>query len=140
MPSAGRSNLDILIVEDEAILAMVYMQSLRKLGDLEIECVSSVGAALAAIDRSQPKLILLDIKLQGKRDGIILAEIIHKHYDIPVVFITAFSDADTMQRARLTRPFRILGKTGDSRELVRTVAEIMSNGYGFSRIPGEIHG
>jgi DNA-binding NtrC family response regulator len=140
MPSAGRSNLDILIVEDEAILAMVYMQSLRKLGDLEMECVSSVDAALAAIDRSLPKLILLDIKLQGRRDGIMLAEIIHEHYDIPVVFNSAFSDADTMKRARLTRPFRILNKTGDSQELVRTVEEIMSTGYGISRISGEIHG
>ncbi len=119
---------------------MVYMQSLRKLGDLEMVCVSSVEAALAAIDRSLPKLILLDIKLQGKRDGIMLAEIIHERYDIPVVFITAFSDADTMQRARLTRPFRILNKTGDSRELVRTVGEIMSTGYEISRIPREIHG
>ncbi|MCU0236187.1 MAG: response regulator [Acidobacteria bacterium] len=116
------------------------MRSLRKLGDLQMECVSSVEAALAAIDRSLPKLILLDIKLQGKRDGIQLAEIIHQHHDIPVVFITAFCDTDTMRRAQRTRPFRILGKIGDGGEVVRTVAEILSAGYGISLNPGEMHG
>lgn len=118
---------------------MVYMQSLRKLGDLDMENVPSVEAALAAIDRSLPKLILLDIALQGTRDGIMLAEIIRQRYGVPVVFITAFSDADTLRRARLTRPLRILDKTGDSGELLRTVAEILGAGYGFSRKSGRIH-
>lgn len=139
MPSAWRIKLDILIVEDEVILAMVYVHSLRKLGDLDVECVCSAEAALAAVERSLPKLILLDIKLRGECDGIMLAEIIRQSYDVPIVFITAFSDADTLQRAWLTRPFRILGKTGDNGELVRTVAEIMSAGYGFSRKLGEMH-
>ncbi len=139
MPSAWRIKLDILIVEDEAILAMVYLHSLRTLGELDVECVYSAEEALAAVERSLPKLILLDIKLRGKRDGIMLAEIIRQNYDVPIVFITAFSDTDTLQRAWLTRPFRILGKTGDSGELLRTVAEIMRAGYGFSRKLGEMH-
>jgi CheY-like chemotaxis protein len=139
MPSAWRLKLDILIVEDEAILAMVYLQSLRKLGYTDVECVGSAEAALAAVERSQPKLILLDIKLRGERDGITVAEILRQRFDIPFVFITAFADPATLRRARLTRPFRILGKTGDNGELVRTVAEVMSVGYGHSPKAEEVH-
>jgi len=112
---------------------MVYRQSLSKLGYTDVECVGSAEAALAAVERCQPRLILLDIKLRGERDGITVAESIRRRFDIPVVFITAYSDPDTLRRARLTQPFRILGKTGDNRELVRTVTEVMSSGYGSSR-------
>jgi len=112
---------------------MVYLQSLRNLGYTDVECVGSAETALAAVERCQPKLILLDIKLHGERDGITVAEIIRQRFDIPVVFITAYSDPDTLRRARLTHPFRILGKTGDNGELVRTVTEVMSAGYGYSR-------
>lgn len=118
---------------------MVYLQSLCKLGYTDVECVCSAEAALAAVERSQPKLILLDIKLRGERDGIAVAEIIRRRFAIPIVFITAYCDPDTLRRARLTRPFRILGKTGDNEELVRTVAEVMHAGYGYFRKPEKIH-
>jgi len=130
--------LDILIVEDEAILAMAYMQSLRKLGDLDLECVCSAEEALAAVERCLPRLILMDIKLRGELDGITVAEIIRQRYDMPIVFITAYSDPETLRRARLTRPFRILGKTGDNGELVNAVEELIGFGDGFSRKTGEI--
>jgi CheY-like chemotaxis protein len=118
---------------------MVYLQSLRKLGYTDVECVGSAEEALAAVECCQPKLILLDIKLRGERDGITVAEIIRQRFDIPVVFITAYSDPDTLRRARLTRPFHIIGKTGDNRELERTVAEVMSAGCGYSRKTEKIH-
>ena len=117
---------------------MNFMCSLRKLGDWRMECVFSARSALAAIDRSLPKLILLDIKLQGELDGIMLAEIIRQNDAVPFVFIAAYSGEDTMRRARRTLPLRIPNKTGDHRELLETVAELMSTGYGFSQKNREI--
>jgi len=122
---ARRINLDILIVEDEAIVAMTYRQSLRQLGEMDVEHVFSAEQALAAVARSLPKLILLDIKLRGERDGVAVAESIRRKHDVPIVFITAFADPETLRRAWLTRPSYILGKSGDDRELVRIVAELM---------------
>jgi CheY-like chemotaxis protein len=120
--------LDILIVEDEAIVAMVYRQNLRELGELDVEFAFSAEEALAAVERSLPKLILLDIKLRGKRDGVNVAESIRLRHEVPIVFITAFSDPETLRRAWRTRPACILGKSGDDRELVRIAARIMQTG------------
>jgi CheY-like chemotaxis protein len=130
LPAAGRISLDILIVEDEAIVAMVYRQSLRELGDIDVEFAFSAEEALAAVERSLPKLILLDIKLRGKRDGVEVAESIRLRHEVPIVFITAFSDPETLRRAWRTRPACILGKSGDDRELVRIAARFMQAGPG----------
>ncbi len=122
--------MDILIVEDEAIVAMVYRHNLRELGDIDVEFAFSAEEALAAVGRSLPKLILLDIKLRGKRDGIDVAESIRLQHEVPIVFITAFSDPETLRRAWRTRPACILGKSVDDRELVRIAARLMQPGPG----------
>ncbi|HEX7502616.1 MAG TPA: hypothetical protein VF451_04270, partial [Acidobacteriota bacterium] len=62
--------MDILIVEDEAILAMEYLMILQDLGFPAVEHAFDAEAALVAVERCLPKVILLDIKLRGKTDGI----------------------------------------------------------------------
>jgi CheY-like chemotaxis protein len=119
--------MDILIVEDEAVLAMVYLQQLRGLGYYEVGLASSGQDALAAVEESRPKLVLLDIKLRGDIDGIEVAEIIRRSHPIPIVFITAYSDPETLRRAWLTKPACILGKTGGGLELSRVVTELMES-------------
>ncbi len=118
--------MDILIVEDEAILAMVYLQKLRELGYQNLGLAFSGKDALAAVERGQPKLILLDIKLQGDIDGIEVAKIVRRRHAIPIIYITAYSDQETLWNAWSTDPVCILGKTGDSTELVREVSKIMA--------------
>jgi len=122
------AGLDILIVEDEAVLAMVYMKQLRKLGFQALGVAFNGEDALAAVEKARPKLILLDIKLSGCLDGIEVAEIIRRRYEVPIVFITAYSDADTLRRAWRTRPAYVLNKTGDGSELNKVVAELMNPG------------
>jgi CheY-like chemotaxis protein len=124
--------LDVLIVEDEAILAMVYRQRLQELGDLDVEHAFDAETALLAVERCLPKVILLDIKLRGEIDGIEMAEIVRRRYDVPIVFITAYSDADTLHRAWRTRPVNILNKVGDGREMKKVVAGIMNLQQKFS--------
>jgi len=118
--------LDILIVEDEAVLAMVYLQQLRELGYQDVGLAFSGKDALAAVERGRPKLILLDIKLRGNMDGIGVAEIIRCRNTVPIVYITAYSDAETLRRAWRTDPVCILGKIGDNSELSRVVSTIMA--------------
>jgi len=118
--------MDILIVEDEAILAMVYLQQLRELGYQDVGLAFSGKDALAAMEQGRPKLILLDIKLRGNLDGIRVAEIIRCRHTVPIVYITAYSDAETLRRAWLTDPVCILGKMGDNAQLSRVVSTIMT--------------
>jgi two-component system, response regulator PdtaR len=120
--------MDILIVEDEAVLAMVYLQQLRAIGYRDVELAFSGKAALAAVEKGMPKLILLDIKLRGRLDGIEVAEIIRRHHAVPIIYITAYSDPETMRRAWRTGPVCILGKIGGGTELARWVSTIMVPG------------
>jgi CheY-like chemotaxis protein len=120
--------MEILVVEDEAVLAMVYLKQLRQLGYQDIRHVFSGKDALAAVEKGQPKLILLDIKLRGGLDGIDVAESIRRRNAVPIIFITAYSDPETLRRAWLTRPLCILGKNGGDMELARVVSAIMAPG------------
>jgi CheY-like chemotaxis protein len=124
--------LDILIVEDEAVLAMVYLQQLRELGYQDVGLAFSGKDALAAVERGRPNLILLDIKLRGDMDGIGVAEIIRCRHTVPIVYITAYSDAETLRRAWRTDPVCILGKIGNNSELSRVVSTIMAEERGTS--------
>jgi CheY-like chemotaxis protein len=119
--------MDILIVEDEAVLAMVYLKQLRELGYQDVGLAFSGEDALAAVEQDLPKLILLDIKLRGHLDGIDVAEIIRCRHMVPIVYITAYSDADTLRRAWRTRPACILSKIGDGMELNKVVAELLNS-------------
>ena len=117
--------MDILIVEDEAILALTYRQCLQELGILDVEHAFCAEDALRAVERSQPKLMLLDINLGGGRDGIEVAEIVRRRYDIPIVFISAFVDMETIKRARRVHPAYILEKDGQYNVLKAVVTELL---------------
>jgi CheY-like chemotaxis protein len=126
------SAFDILIVEDEAVLAMVYLKLLRELGYQDVGLAFSGKDALVAVKHGRPKLILLDIKLRGDLDGIEVAEIIHRRSAVPIVYITAYSDPETLRRAWLTHPVCILSKIGDGLELKNVVTELMKPGRQIS--------
>jgi CheY-like chemotaxis protein len=117
--------MDILIVEDEAVLAMVYLKHLRSIGYQDVGLAFSGKDALAAVEKGRPKLILLDIKLRGDLDGIQVAEIIRCRHEVPIIYITAYSDPETLRRAWRTNPVCILGKVWDGAELVRVVSTVL---------------
>lgn len=107
----------ILIVEDEVVVSKVL--SLR-LNDLGYEVVGTVDNAIEAIAdaaRLKPNLILMDIMLKGDMDGIEAASEIRKNMDIPIIFLTAFSDEETLERAKITSPFGYIIKPFEEREI-----------------------
>jgi len=111
----------VLIVEDEAIVAMELEEKLNSMGYVVLTSVSSGEQAIARSEQLEPDLVLMDIRLDGALDGIEAAEIIGKKQQIPVVYLTAHTDDKTLQRAKLTEPFGYLVKPFSERELKTTL-------------------
>lgn len=100
----------ILIVEDEAITAMDVKNRLENL-DFEIVGIASRGQeAIQKTEEFKPDLVLMDIILKGDMDGIEAATEIQEHFDIPVIYLTAFSDEKTLDRVKLTKPYGFITK------------------------------
>jgi diguanylate cyclase (GGDEF)-like protein/PAS domain S-box-containing protein len=113
----------ILIVEDEFILASDLRLRLRDLGYAVTGTAATGADALALVDYRHPDLVLMDIRLRGPMDGIAAALEIRRRWRVPVVFLTAHGDDDTLQRANLAEPFGYILKPFEDREL-RTLIEI----------------
>lgn len=94
----------ILVVEDERITAEDIKSGLENAGYEVPAMVSSGKAAIEKAGELRPDLVLMDIKLKGKMDGIEAAGQIKLLYDIPVIYLTAYSDKYTVQRAKMTEP------------------------------------
>jgi len=116
----------ILIVEDEMVVAMDLEQRLRKLG-YECSTVPSGEQAIAEARVFRPDVALMDIMLQGEMDGIEAAAKIRLYHDIPVVYLTANADEQTLQRAQLTHPASYLLKPFKERELHICIEMAMVN-------------
>lgn len=107
----------ILIVEDELIIAENIKVMLNSLGYLVPNIIVSGEEAVDKVGKTNPDLVLMDIKLKGKIDGIETAKQIRADCDIPIIFLTAFSDEATLQKAKITKPFGYIIKPFNKREL-----------------------
>ena len=107
----------ILVVEDEVIVADDIRRSLKNLG-YDVPSIASSGeAAIKKAEEHKPDLVLMDIMLHGKMDGIEAAGNIVSRFDIPVLYLTAYSDSKILERAKITEPFGYLIKPYKDREL-----------------------
>lgn len=113
----------ILIVEDETIVARDISQQLVELGYEPVGIIGRGEEVLAAAGKLRPDLILMDIHLAGDQDGIATARLVRDQLDLPVVFLTAFAETETLDRAKASDPFGYIIKPFEEREL-RTVIEI----------------
>jgi PAS domain S-box-containing protein len=111
------TNAKVLIVEDEAIVAKDLQYRLRKFGYTVPEIASSGEEAINKALKFSPDLVLMDIRLKGKMDGIEAAQEIYKRLNIPVIYLTAYADENTLERAKITEPFGYLLKPFKEKEL-----------------------
>ena len=111
----------VLIVEDDAILAVHLRNMLIGLGYGVPEPVATGEAAIAAVAAERPDLILMDIQLAGEMDGITAAGHIRSTVDVPIVFLTGYSQDPLLQRAKTTAPYGYLIKPVSPRELAATI-------------------
>ncbi|CAN5541040.1 hypothetical protein BH10CHL1_BH10CHL1_18620 [soil metagenome] len=107
----------ILVVEDEGIVAMEIQNRLASMGYRVVAVVADGEVAIEKAGRLQPDLVLMDIRLKGKIDGVVAAEQIRAKFDIPVIFLTAYADEYTLQRAKVTEPYGYVLKPFEEREL-----------------------
>ena len=116
----------ILVVEDERIVADDIKMILQRLGYVVSGMASSGEEAVKKAEEIHPDLVLMDIVLEGKMDGVESASIIRYRFDIPVVYLTAYSDKKTLERAKVTEQFGYILKPFEDRE-VYTCLKVLSN-------------
>ncbi|MEG4055226.1 MULTISPECIES: response regulator [unclassified Microcoleus] len=115
--------IKILVVEDEVIVAQDIASRLKKLGYAVTATVSSGEEAIQKALENPPDLVLMDIVLKGEMDGVTAAEKIRTNRNVPTIFLTAYADDQTLQRAKLTDPFGYIIKPFQQNDL-RVAIEI----------------
>ena len=99
------SKLNVLIVEDESIVAKDIQHSLKKLGYNVLGICSTGEDAIKSVEELTPDLVLMDIMLKGAMNGIEAAAHIRETNNIPVIFLTAYADENTLSKAKVSEPF-----------------------------------
>jgi PAS domain S-box-containing protein len=111
------SDAKILIVEDEGITALDIQNRLISLGYTVPDIASAGAEAVEKAEEMAPDLVLMDIMLPGEIDGVTAAEQIRARFDIPIIYLTAYADDATLQRAKVTEPYGYIVKPFKEREL-----------------------
>ncbi|MBD3883882.1 EAL domain-containing protein [Phormidium tenue FACHB-886] len=115
------SQTKILVVEDEIIVATDIQTTLLSLGYDVLDIASTGEEAIQKAQELQPDLILMDIRLQGEIDGVQAAEQIAEQLSIAIIYLTAYADDPTLERAKLTHPMGYILKPFEERELYTTI-------------------
>ena len=113
----------ILIIEDDRVVARDIRQQLTRMGHTVVGSTGRGEDAVGLALNAEPELVLMDIRLEGSVDGIDAAQQIRERCRIPVVFLTAYSDDETVKRATVTKPFGYLLKPYEDSQL-RTIIDM----------------
>ncbi|MBW4421392.1 MAG: response regulator [Myxacorys californica WJT36-NPBG1] len=116
----------VLIVEDESIIALDIQISLQTAGYEVAAIATSATEALEAVATLNPDIVLMDIRIRGDRDGVETAEQIRAEFQVPVVYLTAHADENTLRRAKISEPFGYILKPFEDRELITTIEIALS--------------
>ncbi len=100
----------ILIVEDEGLIALDLKKKLEQVGYKVPLVADNANDAILGVEQLQPSLVLMDIRIRGPRDGIETADEIRRQFHVPVMFVTAHADRETLERAKITEPFGYIVK------------------------------
>ena len=99
------SKTNILIVEDESIVAKDIQHSLKKLGYTVVGMCSTGEDAIQTAEETKPDLVLMDIMLKGEMSGIEAAGQIREKFNIPIIYLTAYADESTLSKAKVSEPY-----------------------------------
>jgi two-component system, sensor histidine kinase and response regulator len=132
----GMQSQHILVVEDDAIIAARLHDILQSLGYEVSEPVASGEEAIASAVEGRPDLILMDINLYGGMNGVKAASEIRALMDVPIIYLTAYSDDDLLQQAKRTNPYGYLVKPVQEREL-QAMIEMALHNHAMAKIVRE---
>lgn len=122
-----KKNIRILIVEDEFVTLDLLRDYLEESGYVLSGDAMSAAEAIAVLDQGDTDFAMLDINIKGNKDGIWLAEQINQKYQIPFAFLTAFSDASTVEAAAKTQPYGYLVKPFTQADVFTTIEIALNN-------------
>jgi DNA-binding response OmpR family regulator len=111
------SNVKLLIVEDELIIAKSLARQLERQNYEVVGIASYAEKAMELVRNSSPDLVLMDIVIAGDMDGIEMAKKIQEEFDIPVIYLTAYSDDETLKRAEQSGGYGYILKPYKQREV-----------------------
>ena len=111
----------IMVVEDEWVVSEQLCRSLEDLGYTISSTASAGDEAIRKVEADSPDLILMDIVLKGKMDGIEAADRINSQFNIPVIYLTAYTNQEYIVRAKQTKPFSYLVKPFNQKELYANI-------------------
>ena len=120
----------ILIVEDENIIALDIRSMLEDLGYMVSDIASSGEESIQKASKIKPDLVLMDIKLKGSIDGVRAGEEIYKQFQIPIVYLTAYSDQSTIKRinsGKNGKPSTVINKPFDEGELQTVIDDTLAH-------------
>ena len=123
----------VLVVEDEHLVALDIQRGLERMGH-HVTVAYEGERAVSLFDETRFDLVLMDIKLGGSLDGIEAAQAIRRRYDVPVIYLTAYADNQTLARARVTEPYGYVLKPFQEREL-RAAIDMALKRHATDRAP-----
>src|SRR5580692_7395106 len=115
------SKINILITEDESIVAKDIQMSLKKLGYNVTGICNNGEDAIRTAEEHRPDIVLMDIMLKGDMSGIDAADQIRKRLNIPIIFLTAYADESTLSKAKITEPYGYIIKPFKEIDLRTTI-------------------
>lgn len=115
----------VLVVEDEKIIAKDIESTLKRIGHESAGSVARGEDAIIMTEKEKPDMVLMDITLKGEMDGIEAAKIINDRFSIPIVYITAHQDEDTIEKTKGTNPYGYITKPLDDRDLSTAINSAM---------------
>jgi len=134
LPATDRENLPsagtILVVEDERIVARDLQQRLKRLGFAVPEPASTGEEAMRIAEQIHPQLVIMDIKLKGKIDGLEAARQIGERLNIPVMFLSAYDDEETRSISRSLNAIDYLSKPFEDQRLYTAINDFFSRSSG----------
>jgi CheY-like chemotaxis protein len=138
-----RPHAQILIVEDEQIVALDLQQRLRRMGHMVVGLAGTGADAIARALVLRPDLALMDIRLPGTLDGLEAAAFLRTHLNLPIIYVTGATDAQTLTRMHQMAPALLLDKPVTDERLHAALDHIMrapprgareADGHPFSRL------
>ena len=115
----------VMVVEDEPLIGMELQETLERLGYRVPSVIDSADNLLTAFNREKPDLILMDIRLRSYLDGIDVAHRLRLISDVPMIYLSAYTNEETIARAEKTGPVAVLAKPVDESVLAEHVGRAL---------------
>ncbi len=121
LTTGAPANARILVVEDEHLVALDILKVLARMGHHSVVAYSG-EEAIGRCTATPFDLVLMDVKLRGAMDGVETARIIRASHDVPIIYLTAYADDGTLERAQVTEPYGYVVKPFNERELTAAIS------------------